>query len=129
MDPTLLSPAGQSAAPAPAADDATMTDAPAPAAANSSEQCVPLSALAMPDEGEQMANPAPGDTVNYEVEGKVTRVDGKMAYVQPVKVNGQDMADSEDEGNEPDEGKPTEEQQDASDYDALQQSAKQQGAI
>ncbi len=52
------------------------------------EQCVPLDALAMPDEGEQMTPPAEGDPVSYTVEGKVTRVTGNMAYVKVETING-----------------------------------------
>ena len=61
----------------------------------SNEQCVPLEALAMPEEGDQLANPEPGDLVSYTVEGKVTRVEGQKAYVEPETVNGKPFAKDE----------------------------------
>lgn len=56
------------------------------------EDCIPLTALAQPDQTEQMANPEVGDLVTYTVEGTVTRVEGENAYVQRKAVNGQEVA-------------------------------------
>jgi hypothetical protein len=63
-----------------------------PASTSSSEQAVPVGALAMPDDQQQMTDPEPGDVVTYEVTGKVARVEGGTAYVRPEKINGQDVA-------------------------------------
>ena len=68
-------------------DMAGMMEVESPATVN--EQCIPLDALAMPDESEQMASPEAGDTVRYHVEGKVVRLAGGMAYVMPESINGQ----------------------------------------
>lgn len=57
-------------------------------AGQASEQCVPLESLAMPGEDEKLNNPEVGDPVSYQVEGKVTRISGEMAYVAPATVNG-----------------------------------------
>jgi hypothetical protein len=62
----------------------------------STEQCVPLESLAMPEEGEQMANPEVGDVVSYTVEGKVTRIEGGKAYVEPTAINGKPMSEKEE---------------------------------
>jgi hypothetical protein len=59
------------------------------------EDCVPLDALAMPDESEQMENPAVGDKVQYTVEGTITRIEGGDAYVKKSAVNGQKIEDTE----------------------------------
>lgn len=66
-----------------------------------SEDCVPVEALAMPDEGEQMETPDVGDLVNYQVTGKVTRIEGGQAYVKRETVNGQEIhaePDADDKG-------------------------------
>lgn len=68
-----------------------------------SEDCVSLEALAMPDESEQMENPAVGDKVQYTVEGTVTRIEGGNAYVKKRAVNGKKV---EDTAEKP-EGEPT----------------------
>lgn len=64
---------------------------PAPMAKN--EQCVPLDALAMPEEGDEMVAPEVGDPVSYTVEGRVTRIEGDKAYVTPEAVNGKPVED------------------------------------
>lgn len=56
------------------------------------EDCIPLEALAMPDESEQMQSPAVGDKVQYGVEGEITRIEGENAYVKKTAVNGQKVA-------------------------------------
>lgn len=55
------------------------------------EQCIPADTVAVPDpdQDEAMVPPEEGDTVRYEVEGKVTRTEGGHVYVQPVAINGQ----------------------------------------
>ncbi len=67
----------------------------------SMEDCVPMDALAMPDDKEQMQPPSVGDNVQYNVEGKVTRIEGNNAYVQKTAINGQKV---EDNPTVPDEG-------------------------
>lgn len=57
------------------------------------EDCIPTKLLAMPDEGEQMQEPAVGDKVQYSVEGKVSRIDGENAYVTKTAINGQKIED------------------------------------
>lgn len=80
------------------------------------EQCVPLAALGIPGEGEQMENPEVGDLVDYQVSGKVTRIEGDKAYVMPEAVNGQEVkADAPTQ--QPDE------------YAGLQQAADELGAL
>jgi len=53
-----------------------------------SEDCVPVSALASPGEDEQMTTPEVGDIVQYQKEGKITRIEGDNAYVTVQSVNG-----------------------------------------
>lgn len=65
------------------------------------EQCVPLDALGMPDDTDQMAAPEVGDVVSYTVEGKVTRVQGGQAYVMPESVNGKPIGQPDDGGLKP----------------------------
>jgi hypothetical protein len=77
----------------------------APAAvAVTKTQVLPVSALAMPDEAEQMEPPKVGDAVNFQVDGKVTAVDGNNATVTIASVNGQAIGEAEDDkaesGNE-----------------------------
>jgi hypothetical protein len=55
---------------------------------SSGEDCIPISYLSMPDDQEQMQNPEVGDQVQYNVEGKVTRIEGDNAYVQKTAING-----------------------------------------
>jgi hypothetical protein len=52
------------------------------------EHAVPLEALSMPDETEQMTAPEVGDRVSYTVEGVVSRIEGGQAMVAPEAVNG-----------------------------------------
>lgn len=63
-------------------------------ASHSLEQCVPLASLGVPGEGEQMENPEVGDQVNFEVAGKVTRIEGDKAYVMPESFNGQPVEET-----------------------------------
>lgn len=62
-----------------------------PGMMNPDEDCVPLEALEMPGEDEQMNQPAVGDPVSYHVEGKVTRIEGQNAYVKRETVNGKPL--------------------------------------
>lgn len=59
-----------------------------PAKASGEEICVPLASLAMPGEDEKLENPAEGDPVQCQIEGKVSRVEGDNAYVKIESVNG-----------------------------------------
>jgi hypothetical protein len=78
----------------------------------------------MPDEQEQMAAPEPGDAVTLQVEGKVSRIEGEMAYVTPTMVNGLEVK----EENPKAEGRnPNGEETPADDgYSALEEQAKGQ---
>jgi hypothetical protein len=71
----------------------TMSEGSAEKSSMGMEDCIPLNILAMPDEGDQMQEPAVGDQVQYSVEGKVTRIEGGQAYVQKTAVNGQKIED------------------------------------
>lgn len=53
------------------------------------EDCVSLSALAMPGDDEQMAAPELGDKVQYTVEGTISRIEGDNAYITREAVNGE----------------------------------------
>lgn len=64
---------------------------------------VPISALQMPDDQEQMQPPEVGDVVNYQVAGKVLAINGDMAQVQRTSINGQPVSsDSSDSDANPD---------------------------
>lgn len=65
---------------------------------------VPLMALAMPDDGEQMATPAVGDLVNYQVTGRITSIEGEQAIVQRDSVNGQPLEPDADDAGGPSDG-------------------------
>lgn len=58
---------------------------------SSGEVCVPLAAVALPGVGDQMGavNPAPGDPVEFQATGTVTRIEGGNAYVKLDTANGQ----------------------------------------
>jgi hypothetical protein len=100
--------------------DAAVEAAPAMA---STEQCVPVDALAIPGEGEALEAPEIGDQVSYTVEGKVTRIEGKKAYVEPETVNGQPAKISpESEVQSPESGE-------AGAYAALEEEAGTMGAM
>jgi hypothetical protein len=55
------------------------------------EICIPLAALASPDEGDQMVEPSNGDIVPFSGECKVNRTEGKNAYIKITAVNGQKL--------------------------------------
>lgn len=64
---------------------------------------VPLSALAQPDDQEQMQTPEPGDEVDMTVSAKITRVEGQTAYIQPTAINGNPLgAQGEEQDEQPD---------------------------
>jgi len=78
--------------------DAPMMDraeSPMPMRGGSNSDRVPLSALAVPDEGEQMAPPEPGDKVQYTVEGTVESVEGDQAVVRREAINGEPVGKDE----------------------------------
>jgi len=63
---------------------------PGDAGAEASERdTVPLSALKMPDDQEQMTPPEVGDEVNYQVTGKVVSINGDQAVIERETINGQ----------------------------------------
>jgi hypothetical protein len=64
---------------------------------------VPLDALQMPDDQDQMQAPEVGDQVDYQVTGKVVAVEGGFARVQRTAINGQDVqgTNDDDEGRSP----------------------------
>lgn len=117
-------PPGAGAQPPDAEDQAEPAEANENESMAPGEVCVPVSALAMPDEQDQMATPEAGDIVQLQVEAKVTRIEGENAYVQPMSVNGQEIKPSEQPAAEP-----TPEEQDQSDYADLQGMAQKQGAL
>ena len=99
------------------AQAATSSSAPS---ATSLDQ-VPIDALAMPDDSEKMEPPSVGDMVNYSVSGKVTKIEGGIAYVERETINGQDV--DGDAGNESAEGQPD------GDEAALQADAAKMGSL
>jgi len=59
----------------------------------SAEVCVPVSSLSSPGEDDQMTSPAQGDMVQFQTEGKISRVEGDNAYVTVTSVNGKPISD------------------------------------
>lgn len=64
------------------------------------EICVPVSALAMPDEGDKMQNPRPGDSLQGTWEGKLSRIEGDNAYVSLTAVNDEKLDKPQDDFGE-----------------------------
>lgn len=62
------------------------------AAMPSGDDCVPVASLASPGEDEQMQTPAVGDLVQYQKEGKISRIEGDNAYVTVQSVNGKPVS-------------------------------------
>lgn len=60
------------------------------------EMCVALKSLALPDEGDNLQNPTIGDVVNFTVDGKITRIEGDKAYIEPTAVNGEPVSEAEE---------------------------------
>ena len=52
---------------------------------------VPINALAMPDEKEQMTPPEVGDQVNYTVTGTVKAIVGGVAQIERETINGNEL--------------------------------------
>lgn len=74
-------------------DDAGMdAPTPEPTSPQSGEICVPLTALAMPDESEAMQPPADGDKVQGNFEATVSRTEGDKAYIKLDSINGEKLA-------------------------------------
>lgn len=96
------------AAAAPAPDETSM---------GGGEVCIPLKSLEQPDNSEAMQTPAEGDTVNFQVDATVTRIDGENAYVKPIAVNGQPLEQEGEDGGD----------EEQSEGDALRQMAMSQG--
>ena len=57
------------------------------------EICVPSKSLAMPGDDDKLVNPEPGDTVQFNVQGRVSRIEGDQAYVAIDTVNGDPVTD------------------------------------
>jgi len=70
-------------------------------AGESSEKlhCLPVSALAVDG-----TTPEVGDSVEYTVKGRVSRIEGSEAYVMPETVNGEPAALAPEAGAEEDTG-------------------------
>jgi hypothetical protein len=68
---------------------------------------IPLAFLAQPDNEEQMQTPAKGDSGTMTVDYMVVDVQGDMAVVQPVSVNGNELGGGTnpepDQDTDPDE--------------------------
>lgn len=52
---------------------------------------VPLSALAIPGEDEKLVNPEQGNKVNYTVDGIIESIQGEMAVVKILAINGDEV--------------------------------------
>ncbi|MDE2020040.1 MAG: hypothetical protein KGJ13_06880 [Patescibacteria group bacterium] len=61
---------------------------------------VPMAALAMPDDQQQMQPPEVGDEVNYQVTGKVVSIEGDFAKIQRTSINGQEIPDAPPQGGD-----------------------------
>ena len=71
-----------------------MSEMPAPASAGLTST-VPLSALAVPGEDELLVNPEQGNKVNYTVDGIIESIQGEMAVVKILAINGDEIAQPE----------------------------------
>lgn len=69
-------------------------------AAPSAIDTVPVAALSMPDESEQMTPPEVGDEVTYQVTGKVTAINGEIATIERTSVNGQEIGSAEPDADD-----------------------------
>ena len=65
---------------------------PTEGAATSMEVSVPIEALASPGEDDKLVNPEVGDLVQFQTEGKVTRIEGDNAFVGVESVNGKPVS-------------------------------------
>lgn len=84
------------------------------------EWCVPVSALQMPGEDEQMNSPTVGDKVSFHGEGTLTRIEGEEAYVKPESANGKPMTTEAKSVND-------DEQDSEQEFASLRGQAEQQG--
>ena len=69
---------------------------------SSNEVCVPLESVTIDGQA-----PQEGDTVDFAIEARVSRVDNDMAYVVPTKVNGQDVDQEENESPSDESSEPS----------------------
>jgi hypothetical protein len=86
---------------------------------NGSEVAASLSSLEV-----HGAQPEVGDEVEIHVKGKVSRIEGDVAYISPTEVNGEPApelptGEDDDEGDERDQLMKKAEQSDASDMDSM----------
>lgn len=102
--------------PAEPAQDTAAPMAPLPTPATT-ENIIPLATLASPDDGEQMVEPAEGDLVTYQVEGRVQRIEGGNAVVLVESINGQPIKAEADTDARPES------------LESLQASAQEMGAM
>lgn len=58
---------------------------------------VPVTALQMPDDQDQMTPPEVGDEVSYTVTGKVVSIEGGTARIERKTINGQEIEAPEPE--------------------------------
>ncbi len=56
---------------------------------------LPAGALAVPDEGEEMVSPEPGDRLTVQMDVTVESVQGDQVMVRPLAVNGQELKEPE----------------------------------
>ncbi len=67
------------------------------------EVSVPLASLSQDDGEGNMADPAEGDAVDFQVAGKVVGIQGEMAQVMVESINGQPLGEAKPEAEEPSE--------------------------
>lgn len=63
---------------------------------------IPIAALQQPDDSEQMQTPGEGDSVSFQVDAVITRIEGDCAYVKPSAVNGTPLP-KDDAGQPPED--------------------------
>jgi hypothetical protein len=88
---------------------------------------IPLKALSQPDQSDKMQTPGEGDNVSFQVDAVIQSIEGDIAMVQPMSVNGTPVgqaADGEDNEDATQAG-PEDAQNDDSE-DAMRQMAAQQ---
>jgi hypothetical protein len=86
------------------------------------EWCVPVAALQMPGEDDQMNTPGVGDKVQFQAEGTVTRIEGENAYIKPEAANGKPL--EAEEAPMKDSASPDEQE-----FASLKGEAEQQGVM
>lgn len=84
---------------------------------------VPLDALSMPDDQEQMQPPEVGDVVNYQVTGKVAAIEGNQAKIQRTSINGQELPGADDENANNENPQDANQDEDGDDASGLRQQA------